>query len=632
MLQSIHDKVKGILGIIIVIFIGLVFGLWGIGDYLTGATEKYAARVGDIEISQSEFEQALARQRQRLEEMFKGQIPDSPAFEKGMKEQVLEQLISQRVLLKATHEEGFRVADPVLAHKIRSMQAFQQDGQFDSVAYQAIVQSQGMSIREFENRFRSDLRVQQLQQAIMGSAIVGKAELNILNRIMQQSRDIRYLQFDDSQFMASVEVSEEEIEDYFERNKARFMHPETVTVSYVELSYDDIAEDIPVDEEAVRRLYDEYVASIASASQRKARHILINVPVDADDKTQAEKKAQAEALLAKIRQGESFETLARENSEDPGSAASGGDLGWVAKGMMVPEFESALFKLKKGQVSDVVKSSFGFHIIRLDDIKADKVASFEAKKDELIKQYKAQIIEDRFYEKSELMATTAYENDQSLQEVADAVGLEIKTAGPFSRAQGTGIAANDRVRSAAFTSDVISEGRNSEIIELDKKHVVVLRVDSHTEASPKKLDEVRAQIVSAIKAQKAREKSQAAALSALAKLEQGESMESSEFTASARLVKPGPVKRDDKTVDPQILREAFTMARPVNNKPAFKVVELPTGTAVVELKAVSYPQQASPEQLQALSRQLENQQANRDMAMILDYLKSKTEIVRGKTL
>lgn len=632
MLQSIHDKAKGILGIIIVAFLALVFGLWGIGDYLTGATEKFVAKVDGVEITQSQFDQGLARQRQRMEQMFQGKIPDSPIMQQRMKEQVVEQLIIQQVMQKMVTDEGYRIADVVLAQKIKNMKAFQQDGAFDNNSYHAIVQSQGMGVKEFENLFRNDLAVQQLQDAVTRSSIIGQSELNILNQIQQQSRDINYLQIDDISFLSDINVNDDQVKEYFELNGARYKHPEMVSISYVELTTDDMAKNIPVDEEAVRQLYDDYVASLSSKEQRKARHILVALATDADADIQEQKKALADDLLIRINKGESFESLAKEHSEDPGSASSGGELGWVSKGMMVPAFEAALFKLEKGQVSDVVKSNFGYHIIRFDDAKLEKIITYDDKKVELVKQYKSQLLEDGFYEKSELMATTAYESDQSLQEVADALGLTIKTSEAFSRVQGKGIATNDKVRNAAFNPEVISEGRNSDVIEVSKNHVVVLRVDSHTEASLKSLEEVKHLIESAIRIEKAREKSMALALEALSKLEQGESIENDSIQVSAKLVKLGSVKRDDTSANKQILTEAFTMTKPVADKPVYKVVEVSGGTAVIELKSVTMPAQATTAQLEILARQFQNEQANRDMEVVLGYLKSQSDIARSEEL
>lgn len=630
MLQSIHDKAKGILGIIIVIFIGLVFALWGIGDYLTGAPEKFAAKVDDVQISQSQFDQALAQQRQRLQQQFQGDLPEGEAFEQRLKQQVLEQLITQRVLQKMVAEEGYRVPDQVLAQQIKAMEAFQQDGAFSNDAYQAIIGSQGMSVKEFENLFRSDLAIQQLQDAVMQSSIVGKAELEILNRIMNQSRQVNYLLFADDHYMDQVEVTDEEIRDYFAANQQAYMNPETVRVAYVEITEDDLLKDIPLDEDALQRLYDDYVASQSGREQRKARHILVQLPGDASAEEQQAKQSEAAALQQQLEQGASFDQLAAEHSDDPGSANQGGNLGWISRGMMLPEFEQALYALDKGELSEPVKTSFGYHIIRVDEIRAEDVASFADKKAELTEMLQARALEDQFYERSELMATTAYENDRSLQEVADALGLKIKTSEQFSRDAGEGIAGNEAVRKAAFDTVVLDEGRNSDIIEVAPFHAVVLRIETHTEATPKQLDEVKSGIAMRLKLQKAAAKSREAAQAALAELESGTDITA--LQSPAELVRLDAVQRNSRSVDMGLLREVFSMPKPVNGQPVHSVTQVANGTALIQLVSVSEPPAMSDEQLQQLAQQYQNEQATQDMSAVLDHLKSKVDIVRAENL
>ena len=630
MLQSIHDKAKGILGIIIVIFIGLVFALWGIGDYLTGAPEKFAAKVDDLQISQSRFDQALAQQRQRLQQTFQGELPEGEAFEQRLKQQVLEQLITQRVLQKMVAEEGYRVPDQVLAQQIKAMEAFQQEGAFSNDAYHAIIGSQGMSVKEFENLFRSDLAIQQLQDAVMQSSIVGKAELEILNRIQNQSRQVNYLLFDDDHYMDQVEVTDEEIRDYFTANQQAYMNPASVRVAYVEVTQDDLLKDIPLDDDALQRLYDDYVASQSGKEQRKARHILLELPADASAQQQQAKQTEAADILQQLQQGASFEQLAREHSSDPGSANNGGDLGWISRGMMLPEFEQALYALDKGEVSELVKTSFGYHIIRVDEVRAEKIDSFADKKDELTEMLQARALEDQFYERSELMATTAYENDRSLQEVADVLGAKIKTSERFSRDTGQGIAADEAVRKAAFDSAVLNEGRNSEIIEVAPYHAVVLRIETHTEATAKRLDEVRSSIAMRLRLQKAAEKARAAAQAALAELESGASI--STLQTSAELVELEALQRDSRSVDTGLLREVFSMPKPVNSQPVYSVSQVANGSALIQLVSVSEPPAMSNEQLQQLAQQYQNEQASRDMSAVLDHLKSKVDIVRAERL
>lgn len=630
MLQSIHDKAKGILGIIIVIFIGLVFALWGIGDYLTGAPEKFAAKVDDIQISQSQFDQALAQQRQRLQQQFEGELPEGEAFEQRLKQQVLEQLITQRVLQKMVVEEGYRVPDQVLAQQIKSMEAFQQNGAFSNDAYQAIIGSQGMSVKEFENLFRSDLAVQQLQDAVMQSSIVGQAELQILNRIQNQSRTVNYLLFADDHYMDQAEVTDEEIQDYFAANQQAYMNPETVRVAYVEITEDDLLKDIPLDGDALQRLYDDYVASQSGKEQRKARHILIELPADASAEEQQTKESEAAALLQQLEQGASFEQLAREHSADPGSANQGGSLGWISRGMMLPEFEQAMYGLDKGELSALVKTSFGYHIIRVDEIQAEKVDSFADKKAELTEMLQARALEDQFYERSELMATTAYENDRSLQEVADVLGVKIKTSERFSRDKGQGIAANEAVRKAAFDTVVLDEGRNSDIIEVAPYHAVVLRIESHTKATAKQLDEVKSSIAMRLRLEKAAEKAREAAQIALAELESGASIR--KLQTPAELVELDALQRTSRSVDIGLLREVFSMPKPVGEQPVYSVARLADGTALIQLVSVNEPPEMTKEQLQQLAQQYQNEQASQDMSAVLGHLKSKADIVRAENL
>lgn len=630
MLQSIHDKAKGILGIIIVIFIGLVFALWGIGDYLTGAQEKFAAKVDDLQISQSQFDQALAQQRQRLQQTFQGELPEGEAFEQRLKQQVLEQLITQRVLQKMVAEEGYRVPDQVLAQQIKVMEAFQQDGAFSNDAYQAIVGAQGMSVKEFENLFRSDLAIQQLQDAVMQSSIVGKAELEILNRIQNQSRQVNYLLFADDYYMDQVEVTDEEIRDYFAANQQAYMNPETVRVAYVEITEDDLLKDIPLDEEALQRLYDDYVASQSGKEQRKARHILIELPSDASAQEQQARESEAAAILKQLQQGASFAQLAGEHSSDPGSASQGGDLGWISRGMMLPEFEQALFALDKGEISGLVKTSFGYHIVRVDEVRAEKTDSFADKKAELTQMLQARALEDQFYERSELMATTAYENDRSLQEVADVLGVKIKTSERFSRDAGEGIAASEVVRKAAFDTVVLNEGRNSDIIEVAPYHAVVLRIETHTEATPRQLDEVKSSIATLIRSQKAAEKARTAAQAALTEVEAGTPISS--LQTPAELVELDALQRNSRSVDIGLLREVFSMPKPLDQQPVYSVTQLASGTALIQLLSVSEPPAMTNEQLQQLAQQYQNEQATRDMSAVLDHLKSKVDVVRAERL
>lgn len=634
MLQAINDKAKGVIGGIIILFISVPFALWGIQEYIGGAEQPFAAKVNDVEISLSEYEQALSRQRQRLQSVFGNKLPEDPAFEARIKQQVVDQLVNQKLLEQMALSVGYSISDQALAQKIQSIEAFQQDGQFISSTYKDILRSQGMTASEFEQLFRRDLMVQQLQNGITNTSFVAKASLERINQLQEQMRTVRYLLYKHASYTPDIEVSDAEIEQYYDENRDRYMHPEKVSVAYVELKGDDLDVQASIDEEALRRQYDNYVAGLAGDEERKARHILIQVKADDDEKTKAEKKQKMQDILQRIRTGESFADLAEQFSEDPSSAGKGGDLGWVSKGMMVPAFDEALYAMDENEVSDVITTSFGYHIIRVDDIKAPTPISFEDKKSELMKAARQEEIDNIFYERSETMATLAYENDQTLQPIVESMAsATIEHSNPFTRNGGPGIAQYEVVRNAAFSDLVLKEGRNSDVIEVGKNHIVVLRLDQHQPAKPRSLEEVRPQVELALKSEKAHQKAQADALQALASLEQGANMSELAQQEHAVFNDLGEIRRDHADVDRRIVNNAFKMKKPEQGETEYDSIELTNGVAVIALydvrEASSGP---GAEKLQATLAEVQPIVSNQEMTAMLEYIRSRSEIVIAKDL
>lgn len=633
MLQAINDRAKGILGWIIIAFISVPFALWGIQEYLGDDKPQYVASVNDSEITSRDFEEAMARYRERLKSQFGGELPNSPAFDSQMKKMVLEQLISSRVLESTSYKSGFRISDALLANKIKTMEPFQQDGKFMASSYEQLLRSQGMSVSEFEYLMRRDLLTQQLQNGVTQSTIVAKPSLQLVSQLTNQSRDISYLLIKQASYHSDISFTDDEVQQFYTQNQNRYMHPEQVSLAYIEFKADQLAADIPVDQEAVRRAYDEYVATISEQEERKAKHILVKVAESASDADKASAKQKAESILAKLKSGESFEKLAKTESDDPGSASQGGDLGWVNRGMMVPAFDDALFKLKKNEISDPVQTGFGFHIIRVDDIKASEPDSFENKQQELIAEVKQHEIDNLFYERSEVLATLAYENDETLLPAADALGVKVQHSNLFSRMAGQGIAGHDAIRKAAFSETVLKEGRNSDVIELGKNHIAVIRVDEHKDSKPKTLNEVRAAVEMALKSQKARQKAQAAGLQAMADVQQLKSLKAFEKSRHYEIKSPGFIRRDYAEADREIVKTAFEMARPENNQPEFTSIDLTNGdVAVIQLNAVKTSSDINQADVAALTQQIQAEISEQEMLAILSYLKSQSEIIQTEEL
>jgi len=633
MLQAINDKAKGIIGWIIIALISFTFALFGIADYLGNDSAPFAAKVDDTEISTRAYQEALSRQRQRLESVFEGKLPTDPTFTNRLKQQVLEQLINRTLLDNRANEAGYRVTNQMASEKIKMIESFQQDGQFTSAMYKQIINSQGMSVAQFEHMFRSDMVVQQMQGALMQSSIIDNKTLQQLNSLQQQARDVSYIEFNNTKYISNFTVTNEELQQYYDQNKDRYMHPEQVSISYVEIKTDDIDSNVDIDEEAVRRQYDEYVASIADNEQRKAKHILIQLDSGADEAKKTEARNKVNDALAQLKSGVSFDELAKKLSDDPGSASKGGDLGWINKGMMGDVFDDALFNLNKNETSDAVQTGFGYHIIKLVDIKGAKPDTYEAKKAALIKELKQEDVEKIFYDRSELMATIAYENDETLQPVADALQLKLKQSDLFTRVSGSGLASNQAIRDAAFNSTVLKEGRNSEVIELDRNHIVVLRVDQHVNAKPKSLDEVRTVLEITLKSIKGKEKVQADGLQALADLQQGKSIEAAAKTHGGILKQLGKIKRDHKSADPAIVREVFQMNKPEAGKIEYKTVDLMNGVAVIALNSVSASEaRTSTDELQAISKNIEMDLSDQEMTAVINFIKSQADVIESKNL
>ena len=513
MLQAINDRIKGWLGIAIVILIGLPFALWGIQSYLDDTGPMYAAKVNDMEISANELERSVSRQRQMILRQNDGKLPIE---ENVLRERTLTQLINQRLLEGVTYDDGYRISDVVLSERIRQM--YTVDGIFDRARFEVNVASLGMSIPMYEQALRSELRLQQMQSAITNSSFVTKKEVNDLTSLNEQTRDMTVFTFDLDHFSTALTSSDEEIKKYYDENIQRFMVPEKIKVDYVEITSDSLAESVAVDEAQIKKMYDDYVASISGREERKARHILLSTVVTDGAEEKAAAKSKIAALKQELDNGADFAALAKKHSQDQGSAEEGGDLDWVALGEMVKPFEQALFNMEKGSVSEVVETQFGYHLIMLDDVRSETVEPLGVKRYEFEDELKSDAIASMFYDLSERLASTAYENPDNLDVVVEDLGLKLKTTDYFSRFKGDGIADNEKVRNIAYSSLVLEQGSNSDIVEISPTHVVVIRLNEHVPATAIPLEDVNSKIEAILKALNGHEQTRTAALDVKSKI------------------------------------------------------------------------------------------------------------------
>ena len=627
MLQAISDRVKGWLGWAIVLLISIPFALWGIQQYLGGGAESYVVKVNDTEITSSDYDAALARQRARFQAMFGGSLPMDEAFESVLKKRVLDQLIVEELLYQQVAKSGYWVSDTQLAKQIHDIEEFQLDGNFDRELYERVLRSQGLSPAFFEQQYRQSLMVDQLRRGVMGTAFIPNEQLNRLHQLENQVRKVDYLKFGIERFMNEEAISDEAVQDYYQQHVENFMTPEQLSVSYVELTGDMLKSEVAVDEDNLRRKYDEYAQAQANVEQRKARHILVEAPEGISSEEESAKKQQIEDLLKRIEMGESFVELAKNESDDVGSASEGGDLGWVVRGTMVEPFEDALFSLEKGSISKPVRSQFGYHLIQLEDIKTAEVKTFEEMRASLDANVRNEQADKLFYERAELMANLAFENPETLEPLADALNGAIKETSLFTRVEGEGIATDSKVRQAAFSATVLNEGLNSEVIELGPRHAVVVRRSQRVAAKPRPVEEVKAEIIATIREEQAREMARNAAQAALSKLESGNTMEALTADNQADLVQLGEVTRKDTQVDSRIVRTAFGLARPADSAASYGVSEIAQGYAVVRVSAVTEAATSLDEgSLSSLRAQVEASEANQEFLGLVEFLRSQADI------
>ncbi len=619
MLQAIRDKVTGWIAYGIIFLISIPFALWGINSYLGGGEVPPAAVVNGEEVTLQELDQAYANYRQRLAQLFGGRIPDSLGDESMLRQQVLEQLIEETALRQYVEKSGYRVGDEALSRMIREMPAFQTDGSFDSGMYQAQLRSLGQSPVGFEERLRISRAVQQFAEGVKSSAFMLPLERKRYVSLRNQSRKIRTLVH--STDPSSIQIDDDEIEQYYLANGERFRTPEQVRIDYIEVSLEDVKQAVGVDADSLRARYEDNIETYSSPEIRSASHILLQ----ADEDNDAAVRARIEELRQRIVAGESFADLAREFSEDPGSAEDGGDLGEIEPGVMVEAFEDALNALEVGQLSEPVRTAFGWHLIKLHKVRGGEVKSFESVREQLEDEIRSEQAESEIFDLVENLANLVYEQPESLLPASEQLGLEVRTSDWFDRFNGTGIAVEPKIRSSAFSEEVLKQELNSDALELDGGRVVFLRVNQVRPPAQRPLEEVRDQIRAELIGNRVRQRNQQAGISALEALNAGTgSLDALAAEWPSSIEDRGFVKRDQSEIDPSVLNKAFAMPKPESG-PVHAGLSLANGDyIIIELLAVvSNDAEADPEALDQLAASA----AEAEFQAIMKLLTSRSDVV-----
>jgi len=521
MLITIRERASGVIGWTVAGVIILVFAVWGIGSYFEGVSEIIVATADKIEINQQTYQQAMSDRRRRLVQMM-GRNVDAELFSStAFKRQVVEELIDTTLQNETLHASGFRISDAQLAALIQNTAVFHTDGQFDRDRYELLVQNSGMTIQGYESYQRQQGVVDQLVRGLGQSAIVSTNSIDKAWKLLDQRRIASYTTLEFDNFLDDIQVSETAIEKEYQANLDGYFEPASIQVDYLKLSVEDLGTRLDVDEADILRMYEDNPDRYRQPGSRSASHILLKVDSDATNAQIDQVRQRASEIVARARGGESFASLAEVNSDDKGSAKRGGELGVIRPGTMVKPFEDAVFVMGEGEISEPVRTQYGFHVIRLDRITESRVQSLDQVRSEIETEVRRLRAEERFNELAEILGSTVFEQPDSLEPAADHLGVKVMRSEWFTQDAGTGIAEFQGVRDAAFGNEVLIDGLNSELIEIDQDNLVAVRKVDYRARRQLDLDEARPELEKRLRAVEASDRMEKAGEDLVARLKSG---------------------------------------------------------------------------------------------------------------
>lgn len=610
------------MAIIALIVLSFVFA--GVSSYVSSSGSSAAAEVNGEPISQQDVERAYQAQRARLEAQFGEGISALFSDENYLRDfrmNVLDRLIADTLIEQKAKELGMRVSDKQIRDAITAMPEFQTEGSFDNERYLMLLRQNGFQPSDFRDYMRQQMTREQLSRAVQASDFSLPEEVSLAHRLQGQTRNADYLIVDSAPFAASVELSDEEVQAFYDENISRFDTQEKVNLAYVTLAVEDLKADVSVSEEEIEQEYQDNIALYKTTEERRVSHILIEF---GDDKDAAKEKA--ESLLAEVEQGADFADLAEANSADTFSAENGGDLDFITAGMMDPSFDEAAFAISNvGETSEVIETEFGYHIIKLTDMKPVETTPLAEVRDEIEAQLLTDKATDEFFALQSEMANLAFEVPDTLEDVAGAVNGKIKETGLVTASAVPAALNVPAVTSKMFDPDFIAEGLNSDVIELSNDEVVVIRVVGHEPQRTQALDEVRTQILAQLRARKAQEAAAEWADNVVEQVQAGESPELTIGDVTLEWQSKEAIARNSTELPRNLVDTVFTLSTEEGNN--LEVAKLGSGdVGVVRLTAVNMPEALGEEELDSLKQQLMTNYSQANYQSFVDSLRSAADV------
>ena len=584
MLQTMRENAQGWIAKVIVAVIAFTFAIFGLESLAPNPGNPTVASVNGEEITEQQLYQAMEQQRRMMQQRFGQNFDPSVLDDAVLRQGALDQLVNRALLTQSVKDAGLEVSQETLDDQIRDTPVFQTDGQFDPDRFQSMVRGAGMTPLQYRDAIREEALVNQQMTGISSSEFVTPAELNQLLSLQSQKRDIAWLTLGFEKAQAAAEVSDEDARNFYEARLDRYMTPETVAVSYIELSREALREQIDIDEEDIEQRYQAMVSEQEAEQLPQAAIILIE---SNDERNDDAAEARAQEAYGKLQAGDEFAAVAKDYSDDTASAQDGGSIGSVEEGFFGSAFDQALAGLQPGEYSAPVKTDFGYQIIRLTGYEKQDLPAYVDMRDELIQELQDGELAVLFIEKSQKLADISFES-ADLQQPADELGLTIQSSGTFGRNGGEGLTANQKVVDAAFSEDVLNLRANSELLELDADHVVVLRVKAHNQPEQLAFDDVRDGIYEEQRRTIASETLQAEAEKLREALQSGEDKALVSEQAGIEWTELTGAERYSNDAPQQILMDAFRLAHPQEGSASYAIVELPSSdVALVMLTSVT---------------------------------------------
>ncbi|SFM20316.1 SurA N-terminal domain-containing protein [Marinobacter zhejiangensis] len=619
MLQDIRDNAQGTIAKVIIVVLIISLSIWGMDAIVGGFSgEPEVATVNGEDITEREFLRVVQMESQRrLGQM---DVPDPSLLDENqIRREVLDGLIQERVLTQDAATQGLELSDADIDRLITQMPQFQVNGQFNRDQFVAVVRNSfGMGVGEFRDALRKQVVVNQIRTGISQSGFVAKSGAEQLMALQGQTRDFRTLTMSVDEVSAQVQVTDEDVAEYYEANQALFTRPETVTAEYITLSMAAVADPESVSAEAVNQRYEERAAEMAN-EERHTAHILIE---DGDDAEQTIAEVQQ-----KLADGEDFAELAKTYSADIASAQMGGDVGFVGRGMFDEAYEEAMFALSVDEVSGPVRSSFGTHFIKLLDVRKSDVPSL-AEMEELIRSELALEQAGEAYSKARSeLADSAYSAD-NLAGPAQELGLEVREKDGVTREGGMPPFDHAGLVRQLYSEDVLEEGYNTELIDVGDNVSVVARVKAHVPAAQLPLEEVAAEIHAALLQQKTRELLAVRADEVIEALESGSTLAELD-SVSGSWESHADQGRNDVSAAPAVISKVFALPRPESGQPVYGRADIADGVVIIALDTVSgNVEDIDTAELIQLSRFMASLQGQQEYAAYQQYLRDVAEVER----